>query len=162
MAFDPTTPNGTLWDATLVEEFVTAINRTTQDAWTTYTPTLTQSNSPTKTVSRGAYHRAGRRISGDAVLTLTSAGTATNNILVGLPAAVATTDVSTIIGSGWFFKISTGFLYFFSLQKQTSTTCSLLIQANGVAGGYLGTTTVTAALAIGDVITYRFDYESTS
>lgn len=131
-------------------------------AYETFTPTLTQSATPTKTVTRAAYHRSGRRISGDSVLTLTGAGTASNNIVVGLPVAMATTDPSTILGYGWLFKIATGFLHFFTLLRQNSTSCVLLVNASGAAGGYLGTTGTAAALASGDVITYSFDYEASA
>lgn len=67
-------------------------------AWTTYTPSLTQGSALTKTVNAGAYMRIGRLIHATFDLSITSAGTSGNPILVGLPVAM---DSTLNVVGGW-------------------------------------------------------------
>lgn len=63
-------------------------------AWTSYTPTFTQSATISKTVNYAKYTRVGRTVICSASLTATSAGTggADHNVVVGLPVAAATAE----------------------------------------------------------------------
>lgn len=58
-------------------------------AWTSYTPTLTQSATVTKTVTYAKYQRIGRTIHVAVSLAITGAGTTGNAILAGLPVTAA-------------------------------------------------------------------------
>lgn len=72
-------------------------------AWTAYTPTVTQSATITKSVTYGFYMRVGRTIHGVFFLTASSAGTAGNNVQVGLPvAAYSSSPSNLVIGTGQF------------------------------------------------------------
>lgn len=120
---------------------------------TTYTPTLTQSATVTKTVEYAYYYRVGQWIMGQASLAVTGAGTAANNIVVGLP--VASGVAYRKLGDGLVYDASANLWYYGGLNFSTGTTCT--IQASGVAGA-LGSGAMTAALASGDVVTYTFAY----
>lgn len=79
------------------------------DGWTTYVPTLTQSVTVTKTVTRGTYQRIGRTVIANINLSVTSAGTVSNAVLVGLPVAAAAAGGAS--GFGWIFDASTATRY---------------------------------------------------
>lgn len=59
------------------------------DAWTTWAPTITQSNTPTKTTNRATYQRIGRLIIAMFDVTFTSPGSINNNVLTTLPVNAA-------------------------------------------------------------------------
>lgn len=128
-------------------------------ALTTFTPSVTQSNTPTQTVVRAVYTRTGRWVEGYAHVTLGAAGTAANNVVVQLPVAADLTTVEFIpIGSG-FIRTAVGNTYFAELIVGAGTTDALfLIRTQGVTATYLGTTSFTAALASSDKVSYRFGY----
>jgi len=131
-------------------------------AFSTWTPVVVQSATPTLTVSRAVYGRAGRYIYGDAYVTLTSGGTGANIITITVPVAIASSSGNTIIGHGWVFDQSTGFFYFGLLLRQSSTTVSFLRYAEGAGATYLGTHGFTAALASSDILSIQFAYEASS
>lgn len=125
-------------------------------AWTNYTPTLTQSVAVTKTVTRGTYQRVGRIIIANFNLSVTSAGTVSNAVLVGLPVAADATGGAS--GFGWIFDASAATRY---------------AGAYGVAGGgvtveFVGDWSAAnvfgvvpaVALASGDLIAGTVIYES--
>jgi hypothetical protein len=68
-------------------------------AWTSYTPTLTQSSAVAKTVNWSRYARYGRTIIWSFSVTATAAGTTSNAIQLSLPVTAAA-SVNIIIGSG--------------------------------------------------------------
>lgn len=68
-------------------------------AWTSYTPTLTQSSAVTATINWSRYARYGRTIIWAFSVTATAAGTTSNAITLSLPATAAV-SVNIIIGSG--------------------------------------------------------------
>lgn len=127
-----------------------------------WSPSIVQGATPTLTVSRATYHRQGRRISGDAYVTLTGAGTAGNIVTITVPVAMATASANTIVGTGWIFDQSLGVFHYGILMRSSSTTVNFLIPAQASAATYLGTAGFTAAFAASDVVSIQFDYESAS
>ncbi len=55
------------------------------EPWTSWSPVITQGNTPTATVNWARYHRIGRLITAHFHVSLTSAGTTTQNIEISLP-----------------------------------------------------------------------------
>lgn len=130
-------------------------------AWSTYTPTLTQSGAVTKTVTYASWGRAGRFIYGWVVLAVTGSGTANNAITVGLPVAAA--QSSGAIGSaGWVDSSSAQQPAI--LELVTTTTARLRDTTIATASLFLGQTGSSNgnALASPDTITYVFHYEAAS
>lgn len=125
-------------------------------AWTTYTPTLTQSATVTKTVTFAHYGRAGRLIYGNVLLTVTGTGTASNAVQIGLPVA-AVAGGNTPIGVLAIFDTSASTWYHGASCISTSTTA--LGNPNGFTGS-LGVVSFTAALAVGDLVGIQFLYEA--
>lgn len=129
-------------------------------AWTTFTPTMTQSASLTVTVTYAAYLLIGKLAVVQMRLAITSAGTASNNILVGsIPAAIAPkrTDASAISVAGTFlyFDASAPLIYQGGAAFNASTTLTLL--TTGVANAFGLTPAVTAAN--GDLVSLALAYE---
>jgi len=129
-------------------------------AWTSWSPTITQSGSVTYSGAYGGYGRWGRKIVAQGEFNITGTGTAANIVTVALPATAA--NAGQPIGQGWIFDASTGFFHYGQLITQTTTTASFLIQTNGAAATFLGTTSFTAALASGDIIGVNLCYEAAS
>lgn len=126
-------------------------------AWTTWTPTLTQSGAVTKTVTRASYARIGRTIIGNLLLSCTGAGTAANPILVGFPvAAVGSNNVP--VGSGAVYDSSVLTMYPGVAVFNSSTTMGIF--GRTTAGALLGQGDMTAALASGDQVFISFMYEA--
>lgn len=57
-------------------------------AWDTWAPTVTQSTTPTQTVTDGRVIKEGRRVSGKALFSFTTNGTASSPLQIVLPYAV--------------------------------------------------------------------------
>jgi len=147
------------WELTINSAWVEAVAASLTTV-TTFVPTLTQSATPTKTVTRASYWSDGPGITGDARLAVTSSGTGSNAVVVGLPVAThASYSTNDVIGSGWIFDASAGFFYYGDLTWASSTTARFQIRTNGAAATYLGSTTFTAALATSDIVQYQFSYE---
>lgn len=128
------------------------------DAWQAFTPTLTQSNTPTKT-SNCAYMRIGRLVVARYHLVLTSAGTANNQIIIGLPVGGAV--AGQCIGSFWMNDAGSSF-YSGVVYAASGTTMNLV--NGGAATNFMGVTGggFTAALANTDTITATVQYETAS
>lgn len=130
------------------------------DAWTTYTPTLTQSATVTKTVTYAKYQRIGRLIVVNCVLTVTGAGTAANAITVGVPVAAASAGFM-VVGAGYVQDVSAGPLNYSGIAVLSTTTTIQFANAQGAAtGGLLGVGGFTAALASPDVVSFSITYEA--
>jgi hypothetical protein len=95
-------------------------------AWTSYTPTLTQSATVTKTVNYAKYFKIGRMCQVTVSLTVTGAGTATNAITIGLPLAAAT---AIGFGGGYFYDGSGNALYP-GISTVLTTTTAVLVDAS--------------------------------
>jgi hypothetical protein len=125
-------------------------------ALTSYTPTLTQSGAVTCTVTAATYIRVGRTIIGTVKLDVTGTGTAANTVTVSLP-VTARTISSEAIGS-FAIRDSSASLWYAGTAVGFSTT-SVAGVVNGVANP-LGSSSFTAALASGDIVTVQFQYEA--
>lgn len=122
--------------------------------WESYTPTLTQSVTVTKTINNARYARLQKIIICDIALTCTSAGTAANEVAVGLPiATLATTNRQ--IGSGFVYDASAGFVYQVQAYNATTTTAKFFYQAP-FGWGF----SPNIALASSDQIRMLFTYEA--
>ena len=129
-------------------------------AWTSWTPTLTQSGTVTKTVNRAVYARYGRTIIFHAYMTVTGSGTGSNSIIVGLP-VTASSSLAMPIGSAFLFDQSTGNYYGGAARIVSTTTMD--IQADGIGTQLaLGAGVFTGALAVNDVISLSGIYEAAS
>lgn len=78
-------------------QVLTAAELNTAGAWQSYTPTWTQSATITKTTDWARYTQLGKWVQGSIKMTASSAGTANNKILVGLPVTASANNF--IIGS---------------------------------------------------------------
>ncbi len=128
-----------------------------QVAWTTYTPTFSQSATITKTVTRAKYQQIGKIVFFDVTLTATSAGTAANAVLVGLPVtAAAAVGSGQHAGSGRIFDTSVAGTCPGLTIIASTTTCALVDSASAQTGnplllGQTGTS-FAAAIGSGDVV----------
>lgn len=86
-------------------QVLTAAELNTAGAWESYTPSWTQSVTITKTTNWAQYTKLNKLVIGSVKMTASSAGTANNKILVGLPVAAATNNF--IIGQMMYFDDST-------------------------------------------------------
>lgn len=127
-------------------------------AWTAYTPTLVQSAAVTKTVTYAKYQRIGRLIIAQVVLVCTGAGTAANQVLIGLPVTAAA-PTFTVVGQGYIFDQSANLVYRGIADLPSSTTVRLLA-TNSTVSAALGVDAFTAALAASDEIKVSVMYES--
>ena len=131
-------------------------------ALTSWTPTCTQSATPTFTISNATYQRVGRWVEGWARLTFTATpGTANNAILVGIPIA-AVSSTFGVVGVGHWFDSSAGTYGGFHLSTASTTTCQLLDSTQFTTTPLLGVTGSGNANAVAnaDVISYSFAYEA--
>lgn len=127
-------------------------------AWTSYTPTLTQSATVTKTVTYAKWTRFGRTIVAAVSLSVTGAGTAANNILIGLPVTAAV--ASGPCGSGYVNDSSAVTNYSGTVLLASTTTVGIVAHlGSGFVGG---SGAMTAALATADTVTVFATYEAAS
>lgn len=129
-------------------------------AWSTYTPTLTQSATVSKTVTTARYMRIGRLVVAEILLIATSSGTASNAILLGLPVAAANTSGQNI-GSVFLFDASVPTGYVGEVVTNGGVASFFLNTSNGAFAGATGGV-FTAALTTNDQIRARLQYESAS
>lgn len=129
------------------------------DAWTAFTPTLTQSVTVTKTVTYAAYTKVGRLVICNLYLTVTGAGTAANAVLIGLP--IAASASGPMIGSGMIYDASVPLIHM-GVAVLNGSVASLYI--HGGTGVFAGSTggIFTAALASSDQVRISVVYESAS
>lgn len=123
-------------------------------AWTSYTPTLTQSGAVSKTVTRARYIQIGKTVIFAVDLACTGSGTGGNAVQIGLPVTAAASG-TTPCGSGWIFDTSTSTNYK-GIAYQLSTSVVALVGN----GGVLGASEFTAALASGDAVRVSGIYEA--
>lgn len=135
--------NGASWSALVAPS---------NGAWTTYTPTFTQSATITKTVNYAGYIRVGRMVKGTFHMTASSAGTAANIIQVGLPVSIlATVPNELAVGAGTVIDVSaTNQVGMLGVRSVTDVGFLM-------AAGYVGTS-VAITIASGDQVTGEFGY----
>ena len=150
---------------TFVNEVLTAADINTYlmgegGAWTTWTPTVTQSGSVTVTNSRSRFARYGRTIHFTTFLTVTGSGTGANVIRISLPVTAAAGS-EPAAGVGYVFDASVGGGTYYPGATFIATTTTFELYGTvgtqpilGAGGGF------TAALAVGDVIRASGTYEA--
>lgn len=117
----------------------------------TYTPVVTQSNTPTSTVESAKYHTVAGMTHVVAHVAITSNGTASNAVRMSLP--VASTSYRCQ-GIGGVYDASAATWYFGMALFVTSTT----VEFRPNASAALGAASFTAALASGDVVFLNCQY----
>lgn len=129
-------------------------------AWTSYTPTLTQSGAVTKTVDRAKYVQIGKIVHVSVFLTVTGTGTANNGITITLPVTGVAGSGSSL-GVGRVYDASANLIYR-GITVATSTSVVEIQAPGSTVGGGLGTTATpfTAALASSDVVEFSATYEA--
>lgn len=125
-------------------------------AWTSYTPTLTQSGAVTKTVSYAKYTRVGRLVVASCRLAVTGTGTAGQPVAVGLPVASVANDRP--IGSFHLIDAS-AVLNYTGVALYEVAWAGAIGVGNAQSAGF-GQAQFTAALASGDFVGYAIAYES--
>lgn len=146
-----------------VASLTSQVASSTYGAWTSWTPVVTQSSTPTLTNTYSRYARYGRIIHVICNVAITSSGVANNTITVTLPVAAASVDALTCCGIARWFNASP-----FSSPKGTvegDTTTSVRFSAiNGDNAFSLGEnlSSFGTALANGDSIFFSCTYEAAS
>ena len=123
-------------------------------AWVSYTPTLTQGVTVTKTTGLAKYCQIQKLIIVNMDLTVTSAGTGAVGISIGLPIATAA-GTTQQIGTGMVYDQSANALYSGPASIATTTTITMLYQTGSPIGQ-----SPSFALASGDVIRLMVAYEA--
>jgi hypothetical protein len=126
----------------------------------TYTPVVTQSNTPTLSVEYAAYQKVGRWVQVLISVNITANGTANNAIVCTFPAAAGTLSSYRCLGTGAVYDASAALWYSGQVSYNTATT--FVIIPNGVPA--LGATgsTMTAALANGDKVSASLQFYTTT
>lgn len=128
------------------------------DAWTAWTPTLTQSGAVTKTVNYAHFVQLGKLVIAQCDLTVTGTGTGANNVIVGLP-VTAVGAVQRTIGMGYVYDSSATLIYTATIEFSSTSTAAFRATSSTV-NGFLGASTFTAALAVGDLVSVSVMYEA--
>lgn len=152
-------------------QVLTAAELNTAGSWSTYTPTWTQSATITKTTNWARYTQLGKWVQGSIKMTASSAGTANNKILVGLPVNASTNNF--ILGQ-YLWKFSGGEIYW-TMECLYESSTTMAFKPLGDAGSNpqrsndkrfgenftVGNTSVTGiTVASGDIIWIQFAYEA--
>ena len=138
--------------------FVASALPTGYGPWAQYTPSLTQSGTVTKTVTSADYSQAGKIVNVAVALSVTGgSGLANNAVKVGLPVTAARS--SGAIGRGFIYDASAS-TYYTGVVLLDSTTGVKFISSGRT--GFLGATGggFTAALGLGDIVTFTAHYEA--
>lgn len=151
-------------------QVLTAAELNTAGSWSTYTPTWTQSATITKTTNWARYTQLGKWVQGSIKMTASSAGTATNKVLVGLPVNASTNNF--ILGQ-YLYKFSGGEIYWgMECLYESSTTMAFKplgsgsneVRTNDKRLGEnftIGNSSITGiTVASGDIIWIQFAYEA--
>jgi hypothetical protein len=126
-------------------------------AWETWTPTLTQTATVTKTTNYAKYMRIQKLVIAQCYMTVTGAGTGGTNVVVGLPITALELQ-SQIVGGGFIYDSSANMVYHVVNQITSTTTMSFYTDQNG-SGNFFGTNP-NIALAANDQIRLYFMYEA--
>lgn len=132
-------------------------------AWTDYVPTLVQSGAVTKTVTYARYMQIGRMVVAQVLLAATGAGSAANEVRIGLPVAASSAATGYNVGTGYIFDASVGGagVYKGEALLDNANYVTMMETSTGI-GARLGTATAvfSAALASGDGIGIQVVYEA--
>jgi hypothetical protein len=125
-------------------------------AWETWTPTVTQSVNVTFTTAYARYARINKIVIASCYLTMTSAGTGNNRVVVTMPINFAST-VGQRIGSGLVFDTSATTSYNAVVMNNTTATGVWFV--GDWSGGDTWGVAPNIALASGDNIGFTVAYE---
>ena len=125
-----------------------------------YTPVVTQSNTPTLSVEYAAYQKVGRWVQVLISVNITANGTANNAVACTFPAAAGTLASYRCLGVGAIYDASAGLWYFGQIQYASATTFNIV--ANGQPALGAAASSFTAALANGDKVSAAFSFYTTS
>jgi hypothetical protein len=129
-------------------------------AWTAYTPTLTQTGTVTKTVTKARYTQIGKTVIGEVVLAVTGSGTGNSAITVSLPVTAASANNQSC-GTGFIFDSSASLNYPAMAYLSSTSVLSLMDSTfpTLVASGQSGAA-FSVALASPDSVNVSFFYEA--
>lgn len=127
------------------------------NAWATWTPTVTQSGTVSKTVNYGKYLQAGKLVVAIGNFQMTGSGTGNNDIVVTLP-VTASTSTEIVIGSGEMLDSGT-FRHGVRPVIVSTTTIKFWDETVAVPGNYVGRDP-NFALASGDILKVFLVYEA--
>lgn len=159
-------------------QVLTAAELNAAGTWQDYTPSWTQSATITKTVNFARYTQFNKIVMGSVKMTATSAGTANNKVLVGLPVAASSNQF--ILGTMHFYDggEAAGSQFTFgtplSVFYETSTTISFSPRSTsrtnspsynddkrfGENYSQQGNASTGTTVASGDIIWVQFQYEA--
>lgn len=128
--------------------------------WNTYTPALVQGVGVTSAATYAKYQRVGRIITVEAVVGVSSLGTAANGVTISLPVTAASAN-DMPCGIGQLFDQSAGLVYR-GIARLNTTTTVVLFATNSTANVPLGIDAFTASLAAGDRVDIAITYEAAS
>jgi hypothetical protein len=117
-----------------------------------YTPTLTQGVTVTKTVVQARYFQFQKFVVGQVLLNVTSAGTASSVVAVGLP--ISARAVNSMIAFGYIYDANTNVMYNLTGYSATGTTLNFFYQTGNAFG-----VSPAVTLATSDQISLNFSYE---
>lgn len=124
--------------------------------WTNWTPTIDQAGAVACTVTEAKYSRIGKVVHAYAVLAVTAAGTANNNIVIGgIPSAVGITLAACCVGS--FVLIDSGGNTPYRVGAVYTASVSTVLLIVDAATAPVGQDP-NFALANGDAITFTITY----
>jgi len=154
----------TSWDgAVLSEADINTYLMGEGGAWTSWTPTATQSGSVPVTVTAAGYARHGRLIHFRAVLAVTGSGTGANTVVFSLPVACAGGhNLNSPLGQGLIIDSSASLWYPGILVRGSTTSNAYIVADTTAVNSYLGAAGFTAGLASGDTIFLQGWYEAAS
>lgn len=154
---------------------LTAAELNTGLTYASYTPTFTQSVAITKTVDFARYTQFGKLVIGSVKLTASSAGTANNKVLIGLPVTASSNNF--LIGNMIVYIAAAQNKYSYTSSAamfDSSTTMSFSVKnstgGNAGASGddkrfgenftLAGASVTGYTVASGDIIYVNFQYEA--
>jgi len=125
------------------------------EAWTSYTPTVTQGVAITKTITYAKYARVNKTVIVSVSLALTSAGTASSILTVSLPLTSLNTSSFTTVGQAFFYDASAATPY--PLVSAAAST-SVAFWSTTAGGNFFGAIPA-VTVANGDFIGFTVAYE---
>jgi len=126
-------------------------------AWTSWTPTVTQSGSVTVTNTASRYNQIQKLVYATSYLTVTGSGTGGNNVIVSIP-VTAQSNGNAMVGFGWIYDASATTIYNCTVTLENTTTAKFWYSPN-TTGGAFGTNP-NVALANTDQIRFTLIYEA--
>lgn len=130
--------------------------------WLSHTPAVTQSGAVAITVNNSTYCRQGRRIEWRFTVSVTGSGTAANLVTLSLPVNINYVSDFAPCGHTQLYDVSVPTLFLGAAVPAAAGTIKIqsTYSSAGAAPAFLGTSTFTAGLANGDIISGWVIYEA--